>query len=76
MCEITTTEFGIDKTNNVAVSDMVYPTTEIFDVNFNEEKLIHDEWLHINMFLFGETIPLVSGSQVEENMFATIEVCK
>lgn len=53
------------------------------DVKFDEEQLTGDEWLHmiqqkdlINTFLFGERIPLVSRSQVEDNMFTTAQVCK
>jgi len=47
------------------VNDMVNPRINIVDVNFDEELLAKDEWLHmmqhkhhIDMMLFGERITL------------------
>ena len=53
------------------------------DINFDEEQLTGDEWLHmmqqkqiIEMLLFGEISPLFSRIQVENNLFVATNVGK
>ena len=60
---------------------MVNPTINIVDVNFDEELLVNDKWLqvmqqkhHIGMMLFGEIIPLEFENQVEDNLFAAVQI--
>lgn len=58
-----------------AVNAMVNLAINIVDVNFDEDLLTKDECLqmmqqkhHIDMMLFGATIPLESKNQVEDNL--------
>lgn len=57
------------------------PKIEIFHLNFDEDECTSDEWLQmvqqkhlIDVFLFGLTNPLLFKNQVDENLFAEVEV--
>lgn len=82
----TTDEFGevefVNEHMHALITDQRVNETYV-DVNFDEHNLTSDEWLHmmqqnecIDILLFGEGSPLVTRSQVEENLFATTEACE